>query len=158
MFLFMAIILPYPPINFLIFPPPPPLGGQGGGIGGDFPPPQPPISYLVTYKLFETLMYCVSPPPRTQTRGHLCAPPPHFSSLYLPPPLCLCVVVGNLTVPEISVGKLPGGCVGTLQGPYKTAICRNFAYASTTPPTMRGKKNGAVRQTLERSSLFYVVL
>ncbi len=33
------------------------IGGQrGGGI-----PLQPPISYLVTYKLFETLMYCVPP-------------------------------------------------------------------------------------------------
>ncbi len=40
--------------------------GWGGGL-----PPQPPISYLVTYELFETLMYCV-PPPNTKTRGHLC--------------------------------------------------------------------------------------
>ncbi len=80
------------------------------------------------------------------------------TDVFSSPPLCLCAVVGNLTVPGTSVGKLPGACVRTLQGPYKTAICRNFAYASTTPPTMRGKKNGAVRQTLERSSLFYVVL
>ena len=29
------------------------------------------------------------------------------------------------------VGKLPGACVGTLQGPRKRVICRNFAYAST---------------------------
>ncbi len=29
-------------------------------MGGEFPP-QPPISYLVTYELFETLMYCVPP-------------------------------------------------------------------------------------------------
>ena len=41
-------------------------GGNGGGI-----PPQPPISYLVTYKLFETLIYCVSPP-STQSHTHLC--------------------------------------------------------------------------------------
>ena len=41
-------------------------GGDGGGI-----PPQEPISYLVTYKLFESLMYCV-PPPTTQTQAHLC--------------------------------------------------------------------------------------
>ncbi len=34
------------------------IGGQrrGGRI-----PPQPPISYLVTHELFETLMYCVPP-------------------------------------------------------------------------------------------------
>ncbi len=42
--------------------------GMGGGIS---PPPQAPISYLVTYELFETLMYCV-PPPTTQTQAHLC--------------------------------------------------------------------------------------
>ena len=32
---------------------------------------QPPISFIVTYELFETLMYCV-PPPSSKTRGHLC--------------------------------------------------------------------------------------
>ncbi len=42
---------------------------RGGGMGGEFPR-QPPISYLVTYELFETLMYCV-PPPSTKTHGHL---------------------------------------------------------------------------------------
>ncbi len=31
---------------------------------------------------------------------------------------------------KIVVGKLPGPCVGTLQGPSKRLICRNFAYAS----------------------------
>ncbi len=41
-------------------------------------------------------------------------------------------VVGNLTGQGISVGKLPGPFVGTLQGPLKTVICRNFAYASWT--------------------------
>ncbi len=46
------------------------IGGQGGGEWGGNSPPQPPISYLVTYELFETLMYCV-PPPSTKTRGHL---------------------------------------------------------------------------------------
>ncbi len=34
--------------------------GGGGGDKGKIPP-QPPISYLVTCKLFETLMYCVPP-------------------------------------------------------------------------------------------------
>ncbi len=53
------------------------------------------------------------------------------TDVFSSPPLCLCAVVGNLTVPGISAGKLPGACVGTLQGPYKTAICRNFAYASS---------------------------
>ncbi len=42
-------------------------------------------------------------------------------------------VVGNLTGQGISVGKLPGPFVGTLLGPLKTGICRNFAYASLTP-------------------------
>ncbi len=45
--------------------------GRGMG-GGNFPSPQAPISYLVTYELFETLMYCV-PPPTTQTQAHLCS-------------------------------------------------------------------------------------
>ncbi len=40
------------------------------------------------------------------------------------------VLVGNLTVRRISVGKLPAPCVGTLQVPRITEICRNFAYAS----------------------------
>ncbi len=34
---------------------------RGGGMGGGIPP-QEPISYLVTYKLFESVMYCVPPP------------------------------------------------------------------------------------------------
>ncbi len=49
------------------------IGGQGGGGMGGNSPPQPPISYLVTYELFETLMYCV-PPPSTKTRAW---PPMH---------------------------------------------------------------------------------
>ncbi len=36
-----------------------------GGEGGD--PPQAPISYLVTYDLFETLMYCDPPQARNPT-------------------------------------------------------------------------------------------
>ena len=44
---------------------------------------------------------------------------------------CLCIAVGKLTVLKNPVGKLPGACVGTLQGPRKRVICRNFAYAST---------------------------
>ena len=39
-------------------------------------------------------------------------------------------VVGNLTGPKTCVGKLPGLCVGTLQVPQKTRICRKIAYAS----------------------------
>ncbi len=39
-------------------------------------------------------------------------------------------IVGELTAQRKSVGKLPGPCVGTLQVSQKTAICRNFAYAS----------------------------
>ena len=35
---------------------------EGGGMGEEFPP-QEPISYLVTYELFETLMYCILPQP-----------------------------------------------------------------------------------------------
>ncbi len=61
---------------------------------------------------------------------HYCQPPcPNVTSIFV---LCLCALVGNLTVPRISVGKLLGACVGTLQGPFKAAICRNFAYASSS--------------------------
>ncbi len=49
-------------------------------------------------------------------------------------------LVGNLTGQRISVGKLPGSCVGTLQAPPKTAICRNFAYASYRAPPKKQKK------------------
>ncbi len=35
-----------------------------GGEGGD--PPQAPISYLVTYELFETLMYSTVTPPQAR--------------------------------------------------------------------------------------------
>ena len=42
---------------------------MGGGI-----PPQAPISYLVSYELFETLMYC-DPPPSPQPHGYVwCGP------------------------------------------------------------------------------------
>ncbi len=48
-------------------------------MGGEFPP-QPPISYLVTFELFEHLMYCV-PPPSTKTRGHLWVQTSDFSQM-----------------------------------------------------------------------------
>ncbi len=56
--------------------------------------------------------------------GHI-APVPFLKMRTLPRHL-----VGNLTGWRISVGKLPGTCVGTLQVLPKTTICRNFAYAS----------------------------
>ena len=34
-----------------------------GEEGGEFPSPQPPISYVATYELFETLLHCVPPLP-----------------------------------------------------------------------------------------------
>ena len=45
-----------------------------GGRGGD-PPPQAPISYLVTYELFETLMYC-DPTPHARNPMGMYAPLP----------------------------------------------------------------------------------
>ncbi len=42
---------------------------QGGGIGGI--PPQQPISYLVTYELFETLMYSTVPPKHSNPRSSM---------------------------------------------------------------------------------------
>ena len=44
-------------------------GSMEGGGGGY--PPQSPISYLVTYELFEALMYC-DPPPSPQPHGQVC--------------------------------------------------------------------------------------
>ena len=41
--------------------------------------------------------------------------------------------VGNLTVQDISVGKLPGPSVGTLQDPNISEVCRKIAYASPCP-------------------------
>ena len=44
--------------------------GKGGNRVGGFAP-QPPISYLVTYELFENLMNCVPLPPKsTKIRGY----------------------------------------------------------------------------------------
>ena len=48
--------------------------------------------------------------------------------------------VGNLTGLEKSVGKLPGLQVGTLQVPWITGICRNFAYASPRVEKTESKK------------------
>ena len=44
-------------------------GGEGEGGENS---PLPTISYSVTYELFETLMFCVTPisPPSTQTHEH----------------------------------------------------------------------------------------
>ncbi len=53
-------------------------------------------------------------------------------------------LVGNLTVRGISVGKLPAPCVGTLQVPRITEICRNFAYASIFPLHERERRRNSV--------------